>query len=57
MTNTLPSIVIGGGLAGGFSEMFLFGPFMTTYLNDNLTIPIICTVVLKAISFCTGANL
>uniref|UniRef100_A0A7S4IUE6 Dolichol kinase n=1 Tax=Vannella robusta TaxID=1487602 RepID=A0A7S4IUE6_9EUKA len=51
------SLVIGGGIAGGLSELFLFGSFMNTYMNDNLTIPIICTIVLKAISLSTGANL
>lgn len=48
--------MIGGGFAGGLSEMFLFGHFMTTYLNDNLLIPIICTIALKVIAIATGAN-
>ena len=49
--------VIGGGFIGGLSEMFLFGHFMTTYLNDNITIPIICTIFLKGLSIYTGVDL
>lgn len=37
--------------------MFLFGHFMTTYLNDNITIPIICTIFLKGLSIYTGVDL
>ena len=51
------SLVIGGGLAGGLSEAFLVGHFMTTYLNDNLTIPILCSLTLKALSSLLGVDL
>ena len=46
-----------GGVIGGMSEVFMFGHFMQTYLNDNLTIPIISAATMTLTAFILGVQL